>query len=131
MSDRRALGRNGRAAKQVRPVDVSKVLYELHLCCRPPRSDEPASCRSNCARRGDKTQLTRRRHASLAPQTSQDWAGASSAVKQQSSPAALRGGDLDSLAARLGPTCACGPRAGAGAGPVSEAPAPRARRGHG
>jgi CheY-like chemotaxis protein len=96
----RALGAMGVLPKQVRPVDVSKVLYELHLL--PDRRDltEPALVPVEIATEpgGEKT-LTAARPAP----GSEDWGRRiEAAVKQQS--VDLRRfvvASLDSLAARL------------------------------
>jgi CheY-like chemotaxis protein len=99
----RALGAMGVLPKQVRPVDVSKVLYELHLL--PDRRDvsEPALVPVEIGTEfgSDKPTLTATGSMpSLAPQ---DWGRRiEAAVKQQS--VDLRRfvvASLDSLAARL------------------------------
>lgn len=95
----RALGAMGVLPKQVRPVDVSKVLYELHLL--PDRRDgrEPALVPVEIAAgvNGDKTVVV-----AAAPEAA-DWGRrVEAAVKQQS--VDLRRfvvASLDSLAARL------------------------------
>jgi CheY-like chemotaxis protein len=100
----RALGAMGVLPKQVRPVDVSKVLYELHLL--PDRRDlaEPALVPVELVAEagGDKT-LVAPAAASQASQASQDWGRRiEAAVKQQS--VDLRRfvvASLDSLAARF------------------------------
>lgn len=100
----RALGAMGVLPKQVRPVDVSKVLYELHLL--PDRRDltEPALVPVEVGGEpgGDRT-LVAASMASPAPQASQDWGRRiEAAVKQQS--VDLRRfvvASLDSLAARF------------------------------
>jgi CheY-like chemotaxis protein len=95
----RALGAMGVLPKQVRPVDVSKVLYELHLL--PDRRDaaEPALVPVEItAEPGGARVVT-----AGPPQTAQDWGRRiEAAVKQQS--VDLRRfvvASLDSLAARL------------------------------
>jgi CheY-like chemotaxis protein len=94
----RALGAMGVLPKQVRPVDVSKVLYELHLL--PDRRDmaEPALVPVEIGAESG----AERPAAGPAP-ASQDWGRrVEAAVKQQS--ADLRRfvvASLDSLAARL------------------------------
>jgi CheY-like chemotaxis protein len=95
----RALGAMGVLPKQVRPVDVSKVLYELHLL--PDRRDaaEPALVPVEItAEPGGNRVVT-----AGPPQTAQDWGRRiEAAVKQQS--VDLRRfvvASLDSLAARL------------------------------
>ncbi|MGD0501606.1 MAG: response regulator [Steroidobacteraceae bacterium] len=127
----RALGAMGVLPKQVRPVDVSKVLYELHLL--PDRRDltEPAlvPVEIGAEAGGDKTSLTATAGMpSLAPQTSQDWGRRiEAAVKQQS--VDLRRfvvASLDSLAARLESDLRNAvPAPVPVPAPVSEAPAPR------
>lgn len=106
----RALGAMGVLPKQVRPVNVSKVLYELHLL--PDRRDltEPALVPVEIGGEpgGDKTQVAASAgspapHASQSQQASQDWGRRiEAAVKQQS--VDLRRfvvASLDSLAARF------------------------------
>ena len=100
----RALGAMGVLPKQVRPVDVSKVLYELHLL--PDRRDltEPALVPVEIGAEpgGDKTPLAASTPSQAAPAT-QDWGRRiEAAVKQQS--VDLRRfvvASLDSLAARF------------------------------
>jgi CheY-like chemotaxis protein len=97
----RALGAMGVLPKQVRPVDVSKVLYELHLL--PDRRDltEPALVPVEIAG-GAGVEKPPPAAAELAP-VPQDWARRiEAAVKQQS--VDLRRfivASLDSLGARL------------------------------
>jgi CheY-like chemotaxis protein len=99
----RALGAMGVLPKQVRPVDVSKVLYELHLL--PDRRDltEPALVPVEIGTEpgGDRTSLTAA--GTMPALTPQDWGRRiEAAVKQQS--VDLRRfvvASLDSLAARL------------------------------
>ena len=114
----RALGAMGVLPKQVRPVDVSKVLYELHLL--PDRRDmaEPALVPVELgAETGAERPL-----GGPAP-ASQDWGRrVEAAVKQQS--ADLRRfvvASLDSLAARLEADLRNAVPAPA---PVAEAPPP-------
>jgi hypothetical protein len=98
----RALGAMGVLPKQVRPVDVSKVLYELHLL--PDRRDmtEPALVPVEIAADpgGGEKVVTARQPP---PAAAQDWGRRiEAAVKQQS--VDLRRfvvASLDSLAARL------------------------------
>ena len=122
----RALGAMGVLPKQVRPVDVSKVLYELHLL--PDRRDlaEPALVPVEIATEpgNDKNVTVITPPGSHAPQ---DWGRrVEAAIKQQS--VDLRRfvvASLDSLAARLesdcAPRCRSGPRADTGG---AAAPAP-------
>ena len=105
----RALGAMGVLPKQVRPVDVSKVLYELHLL--PDRRDmtEPALVPVEIAGGIDSgsdasdPKIVASATSSAAPPASQDWGRRiEAAVKQQS--VDLRSfvvASLDSLAARL------------------------------
>src|SRR5277367_3054957 len=98
----RALGAMGVLPKQVRPVDVSKVLYELHLL--PDRRDlsEPALVPVEIATEPG-TGKTVTTIATAGPGGAQDWGRRiEAAVKQQS--VDLRRfvvASLDSLAARL------------------------------
>jgi CheY-like chemotaxis protein len=116
----RALGAMGVLPKQVRPVDVSKVLYELHLL--PDRRDltEPALVPVEIGTdpRGAKT-LTEARPSPA----SEDWGRRiEAAVKQQS--VDLRRfvvASLDSLAARLTSDLR---NAAPAPAPVPEAPPP-------
>ncbi|HEX4152688.1 MAG TPA: response regulator [Steroidobacteraceae bacterium] len=97
----RALGAMGVLPKQVRPVDVSKVLYELHLLPDRRDANEPALAPVEIAAGpgGEKTLTT----VGPLPSTSQDWGRRIEAqVKQQS--VDLRRfvvASLDSLATRL------------------------------
>jgi CheY-like chemotaxis protein len=119
----RALGAMGVLPKQVRPVDVSKVLYELHLL--PDRRDltEPALVPVEIAADSGGGDRTVTAIPSAGPPGSQDWGRRiEAAVKQQS--VDLRRfvvASLDSLAARL----ESGLRDAAPApAPIPEAPPP-------
>ncbi len=126
----RALGAMGVLPKQVRPVDVSKVLYELHLL--PDRRDlsEPALVPVEIGHEpgGDKA-VAGAGIASPSSQVSQDWGRRiEAAVKQQS--VDLRRfvvASLDSLAARFESDLRNAvPGPAAAPAPVTEAPqAPR------
>ncbi len=96
----RALGAMGVLPKQVRPVDVSKVLYELHLLPDRRDSNEPAlvPVELNAGSGGE-----RRTGAGTPLAVAEEWSRrVEAAVKQQS--VDLRRfvvASLDSLAARL------------------------------
>jgi CheY-like chemotaxis protein len=96
----RALGAMGVLPKQVRPVDVSKVLYELHLLPDRRDRDEPALAPVELAAGPGGEKIVTPATPSPA---SQDWGRRiEAAVKQQS--VDLRRfvvASLDSLAARL------------------------------
>lgn len=121
----RALGAMGVLPKQVRPVDVSKVLYELHLL--PDRRDltEPALVPVEIATESGAGTVTAIATAA-GQQGSQDWGRrVEAAVKQQS--VDLRRfvvASLDSLAARLESDLR---NAAPAPAPIPEAPLPPGR----
>ncbi len=113
----RALGAMGVLPKQVRPVDVSKVLYELHLLPDRRDADEPALVPVEIGAGG----TVERPSPSAAP--SESVRRIEAAIKQQS--VDLRRfivASLDSMAGRLEADLL---RPVPSSGPIPEAPRPR------